>query len=204
MVPETSRVIDVGADHALLDIYLAKKYLKTSFLAIDISSEALKNASKNVLEAHLESRIDILVNDGLENIVLDKNDFIVLSGLGTNTIIKIIEKRKHEIYNVLIQSNRDLEILRRKMAEFGFKIIDEKVVFDNNYYVFILFQKGNIKYNETDFWLGPIIKKSDDIEYFKYLEKKYKKILPGIPDNDLKKNKIMDHINCLETLTRKK
>ena len=204
MVPETSRVIDVGADHALLDIYLAKKYSKTSFLAIDISSEALKNASKNILEAHLESRIDILVNDGLENIVLDKNDFIVLSGLGTNTIIKIIEKRKLEIYNVLIQSNRDLEILRRKMTEFGFKIIDEKVVFDNNYYVFILFQKGNIKYSEIDFWLGPIIKKSDDIEYFKHLEKKYKKILPGIPDNDLKKNKIIDHINYLETLTQKK
>ena len=93
MVPNVPRVIDVGADHALLDIYLAKKYLNTSFLAIDISIKALENAKKNILESSLESRIDVLLNDGLKNIELNKDDFIVISSFNKmNKCIIIIIK----------------------------------------------------------------------------------------------------------------
>ena len=204
MIPNVDRVLDVGADHALLDIYLARKYSNTNFLAIDISEKALENALKNIKEANLESRIKILLNNGLDNISLNKDDFIVLSGLGTNTIIKIIEKRANEINNVLIQSNRDLESLRRKMYEFGFKILEEKIIFDHSYYVFIKFKKGKTNYNNEDFWLGPLTKKSKNYAYFEFLIKKYKKILPGIPDNDLKKIEIVNRIKYLENLTEKK
>ena len=202
MVFETNRVIDVGCDHALLDIYLAAKLKKTKFLATDISKNAIQNAIKNIRDNNLESRIDVLVTDGLEGISISKNDMIIISGMGTNTIIKIISSRLKEINNLLIQSNRDLETLRKFMFENNFVIKDEKIFFDNYYYVFILFTKGIKKYTAEDVWLGPIIKKSNNKIYFEYLLKKYKKILSGIPDND-KKDDILNRVRTLTNLIEK-
>ncbi len=203
MVPLVNRVIDAGCDHALLDIYLGTKYQNTKFLAIDISSKALESARKNVISANLESRIEILQNDGLKGIELKKDDFIVISGLGTNTITRIVSERLEEIENVLIQSNRDLESLRQFMFSNGFTICDEKVVFDDSYYVFIHFKKENASYDSTDLWLGPIIKNSENKEYFEFLLKRYKKILSGIPDNDSKKSEVIKRVEILDDLLRK-
>ena len=203
MVPETERVIDVGCDHALLDVYLTSKLKKTKFLATDISNNAINNAINTIKNNHLESKIDTLVTDGLNNIDLNKNDFIVISGMGTNTIIDIISPKIKQITNILIQSNRDLELLRKFMFENGYKIKEEKVIFDELYYVFIYFTKGKYKYCDIDLWLGPITKKSNNKAYFEFLVKKYKKILPGIPDNDLKKKNIINRIKKLNNLIEK-
>ena len=203
-IPPNNRIIDVGCDHALLDIYLAKKDCKREFIATDISKNAIQSAIKNIKKNKLESNIKVMVTDGLINVSIDKNDIIVICGMGTNTIMKIISSRLREINNIIVQTNRDIELLREFMFQNGFRIKDEKVVYDGFYYTFILFEKGIFEYENVDLWLGPIIKKSKNIFYFEYLLKKYKKILPGIPDNDLKKYKILDRINLLGTLIEKK
>ena len=204
IIPDAKRIIDVGCDHALLDIYLASKKSETKFLATDISKNALESAKKNISDNHLENRIETLLTDGLNNITLNKEDLIVISGMGTNTIIDIISKRLEEINNIIIQSNRDLETLRNFMVKNNFKILDEKVIFDDYYYVFIRFSKGKQEYSSEDFWLGPIIKNSSNIEYFKFLLKRYQKILFEIPDHNLKKETIENRINFLRKLIEKK
>ena len=204
IIPSANRVIDVGCDHALLDIYLAKKYPDTKFLATDISENAINSALKNIKENNLESRISTSVTDGLDNISLNKDDFIVISGMGTNTIKHILKPRLNEINNILIQTNRDFEELREFMFENGFRTKDEKIIHDKLYYVVMLFEKGEFKYTSLDLWLGPIIKNSKNDSYFEFLLKNYKKILPGIPDNDLKKNEVMEKINVLSSLIEKK
>lgn len=204
LVPDVKRVIDVGCDHALLDIYLASKYDKTVFLATDISANAIKGAIKNIKESNLEKRIDIKVTDGLTNIELKKDDFIVITGMGTSTIIKIISQYLDKIDRILIQSNRDLEALRLFMFNNGFKISKEKVVYDEHYYVFIQFEKGKYIYDDLDIWLGPIIKDNNYKEYFEFLLNKYKKILSGIPDNDIRKVMVEKRIDELLKIIEKK
>ena len=204
LIPEVKRVIDVGCDHALLDIHLASRYPDTKFLATDISESAIKGALRNIEENDLDSRIEVLVTDGLNGISLNEDDFIVLSGMGTNTIIKILKPRLNEINRLLIQTNRDFEELRTFMFQNGFKILDEKVIHDKLYYVFMCFEKGNMEYINTDLWLGPIIKDSKNYDYFEFLLKNYKKILPGIPDNDLKKVEVETRISVLSSLIEKK
>ena len=49
LIEPNSKVIDVGADHALLDIYL-NKYKNCSCLAIDISKECVIRAVKNSIK----------------------------------------------------------------------------------------------------------------------------------------------------------
>ena len=187
IVPLKKRIIDVGCDHALLDIYMALEHENITFLATDISKNAIKSAIRNIEENNLESRIKVLVTNGLEGITLKEDDTIVISGMGTNTIIKIVTPHIHEINDIVIQTNRDIELLREFMFNNGFRIKNEEVIYDDRFYVFIHFIKGTINYTDTDLWLGPIIKDSDNTSYFDFLLKKYKKILTGIPDNDSKK-----------------
>ncbi len=203
IIPDSNRVIDVGCDHALLDIYLAKKCSNTKFLATDISENAINCALKNIEENNLESRISTLVTDGLDGISINLDDFIVICGMGTNTIKHILKPRLGEINNILIQTNRDFEELREFMFENGFRIKNEKIIHDKLYYVVMLFEKGEFKYTNLDLWLGPIIKNSKNDSYFEFLLKNYKKILPGIPDNDLKKKEVIEKINILSSLLKK-
>ena len=63
---DTKNVIDVGCDHALLDIYLTEKQLNCR--GTDISSKVLENAKNNVKKYNLEKKIPLILTNGLENI----------------------------------------------------------------------------------------------------------------------------------------
>ena len=54
MIPADVRLIDVGCDHAYLDIYLANKYPTIECLATDVNANALSSAIK-----HLEKKFKI-------------------------------------------------------------------------------------------------------------------------------------------------
>lgn len=204
MIPDCNRLIDVGCDHGLLDIYLCNILKKTKFLATDISSNALDNAKKNISANNLENRIETKLTDGLNDVELSKDDFIVISGMGTNTIIKILKPYLDSINNIIIQSNRDLESLRAFMLKNGFGIKEEKIVYDERYYTFIHFLKMKVKYDDIDIWLGPVIRNSNNYDYFIYLKSKYQKISLNIPENDPRKNEILSRLKYLENLTEKK
>ncbi len=203
LVPLKKRIIDVGCDHALLDIYMAKKNDKILFLATDISANAIKSAIRNIHENNFESRINTFITNGLDGIDLELDDAIVISGMGTNTIIKIVKPYLEKITDIVIQSNRDIELLREFMFKNGFKIEKEEVIYDDRYYVFIYFKKGSIKYEDVDLWLGPIIKNSDNKDYFEFLLKKYNKMLLGIPNEDSKKKIIQNRVDILLSLIQK-
>ncbi len=170
----TDSVIDVGCDHGYLDIYLTLKGIKC--LATDVSENALRGAIDNFKKYNLD--IPALCTDGLNGIDIKKTDTIVISGMGTDTIMKILNK---DINNdLVISSNNHLERLRRYIVSIGYFIDKEVLVMDNNKpYVIIKFKKGKMNYTDYDYIIGPTIK---DIDYFNYLINKYTKILNNIPD----------------------
>ena len=47
-VKDDSSIVDIGCDHALLDIFLAINNKNIEITASDINPEALKNAKKNI------------------------------------------------------------------------------------------------------------------------------------------------------------
>lgn len=170
----TDSVIDVGCDHGYLDIYLTLKGIKC--LATDVSENALRVAIDNFKKYNLD--IPALCTDGLNGIDIKKTDTIVISGMGTDTIMKILNK---DINNdLVISSNNHLERLRRYIVSIGYFIDKEVFVMDNNKpYVIIKFKKGKMNYTDFDYIIGPIIK---DKDYFDYLINKYIRILNNIPD----------------------
>ena len=86
LIPNNSKIIDVGADHALLDIYL-NLYKNCECLAIDKSPYCTAKAQANALKYH--ANIQTMTNDGLQGLTL-KNEIIVISGMGTKNIVKIL------------------------------------------------------------------------------------------------------------------
>lgn len=161
MVDNGSSLADIGCDHALLDIYLLKKGTVKKAIACDIAEGSVKQASKNVLKNNIKN-IEIRLSDGLSKINSKDNiDTMVMSGLGDQKIIKIINKDINKIKNVnniIIQSNVGVSNIRKYMMSIGYFIDDEKLVKEKNIiYTIIKFKKGYKKYNRKQLKFGPIL-----------------------------------------------
>ena len=182
LVDIDSRVIDVGCDHAYLDIYLASNN-NNNCIASDINEKALNNAKENIKKYKLSRKIKTKLTDGLTGIDVEENDNIVISGMGTHTILDILNT--NNLSNTLIiSSNNDIELLRREVVKLGYYIDSEIFLFDRKKpYIIIKFLKGIKKYNKYDYIFGPILK--NNVEYKNYLNKKYTKILDIIPKNKI-------------------
>ena len=177
LVEVGKRVIDVGCDHAYLDIYLTLNN-NNACIATDINQNALDSAISNIKKYNLEDKIETKLTNGIKDIKINKKDNIVISGMGTSTILEILNT--NTLSNTLIiSSNNNIETLRKEVVKLGFYIDTELFIIDKQKpYVIIKFKKGFRKYNLNDFIFGPILK--NNIQYRKYLLNKYKKIMKKI------------------------
>ena len=195
LIPNNSKVIDIGCDHGLLDIYLYQKKISTKIIASDINENALSNAKKNIERYNLSQYIDTRLGNGLDTLKnSDDINTIVISGMGAHTAIGIlrnnIEKLK-KINTIVIQSNTKIDFVRKEIIKLNFLIDKELLIKENNkYYTIIKFIKGKKKYNKEELFFGPILLKNNTEIFQEYnlaeLDKLYLllKILP--------KNKIIE------------
>lgn len=192
-IDSEDEVIDVGCDHALLDIYLTL-YNHNKCLATDISEGALKQAKSNIYHYGLTGQIKVQVGNGLQNIQNLKDKVIVIAGMGTETILEILnDDRIYEAKCIVISTHTELRLLRRKMVQKDFKIVEEKVALENyKFYVVIKFVKGRKRYTARECYLGPILKDDPSYEVMRYYESLYYEninILKKIPDRYIQKRK---------------
>ena len=202
LIPVHSSVIDVGCDHALLDIYLTiNKDCKC--VASDISENCLNKAKENIKKFKLEDEIKLVKSDGLDDIEHTEKDITVLAGMGTDTILKILEKCKSD--TIIIQSNTELYELRDEITN-NFIITEEKVVYDKKiYYVIMKLKRGKKFYSYSDLLIGPIIKNKKSKIYKEYKEsliEKYQLIYNTISYKTLNRNTINKKLE-LKTIIKK-
>lgn len=177
LVDVGKKVVDVGCDHAYLDIYLTLNN-ENKCIATDINKNALNIAIKNIEKYNLTDKIEVKLTDGLTDIKVNKKDNIVICGMGTHTILDILKTNKLSD-TLIISSNNDIDILRREIVNLGYFIDSEIFIIDKGKpYIIIKFKEGYKKYNENDYIFGPILKYNP--QYKKYIIKKYKKIIKQI------------------------
>ncbi len=180
------KVIDIGCDHALLDIYLIEEGILKSMIVSDIHEKALKQGIDNIKLHKLDKKIETRLGNGLEVLkTSDDIDTMLISGMGTSTIVNIIENDYFKnIKKMVIQSNNDHEILRSEIVNKGFKITNEDILEDSNKtYINIVFEKGNSKYNKNEIKYGPFLIKNK--MYLDYRIDYLNKILNKIPNNKI-------------------
>ena len=180
------RVVDVGCDQAKLGILLAKRNQKS--IASDISPKVIERASLDIRKLGLDNLIDLRVSNGLQNIKEKEADTLVLSGMGTHTILEILNSTKIKFNKIITISNNYHDILRDKMNELNYKVDKELIIKENNkYYNLILFTKGIKKYTKKELLLG-LNQVNNELykEYLNHLLNKYKTIKKSSKDKNIK------------------
>ena len=190
-INKSDRVIDVGCDHALLDIYLIQNDICQSSLASDISENALKAGIKNIKNAKLEKKIPTVISDGLMNIDTSNYNTIVISGMGAHTIMDILSEKKklRSINKIIIQSNNEWPLIRKFMNKIGYYLLDEAIVKDRNHYYSVMkFIKKNKKNSPKIIKYG--IYKINNLDYYRYRIYQNNDILKMIKNDIFKKIKV--------------
>ena len=193
LIDKNDKVVDVGCDQAKLALMLSKRGQPS--IASDISERVIDNARKNI-DSDL---IDLRVSNGLENIKEGEADTLVLSGMGTHTIIEILSNTKLRFKKIITISNNYHDILRSKMNNLNYKVSFEQIVKESNkYYNLIVFEPGNYNYSESELLLG-MNHKDDKLykEYLNYLLNKYTIIKESSKD---KNDNIDKMINIIKTV----
>lgn len=173
-ISENDIVLDVGCDTALLGGMLARRGIHS--FASDIKENIVKNAYEKACNEKIDKYIKFIVSDGLDNVKVDEIDTLVLSGMGTYTILKILE-RTNKIYKKIITiSNNNHDILRINMNNLGYCITEEEIIKENGkYYNLIEFKPGKTSYTKEEILLGRNHKNIKLlIEKNNYLLSKYK------------------------------
>lgn len=198
MVDNSSVIADIGCDHALLDIYLSQKKIIKKSIACDITIGALEQAKKNISINNIKN-IDTRLGDGLEPINDDDNiDTIVMSGLGDQKIINVLDSNINKlktVNNIIIQSNTGIYNIRKYLTSIGYYIENEKLVKERNIiYVVIKFSKGNIRYTKKELMYGPILLKNKDILFNELLLNKINKnnyVIRKLPSSKIMKKIVL-------------
>ena len=193
LVPLNTNIIDIGCDHALLDIYLYQSKKVKKIIASDINENALNNARDNIEKYKLANVIETRLGNGLDTLKdKDNIDTIIISGMGAHTVVGILKNNLNKLKNVstiIIQSNTKLAFLRKEVTKLNYKIQDEEIIKDSNkVYTIIKFVKGKQRYNQKQLYFGPILLQKNSKLFQEHNQQeltKLKMFLKLIPKNRL-------------------
>ena len=159
LVEANSFCLDVGCDHALLDIYLVSKKKNIQAVASDIAEGPLEQAKNNIKRERLEDKIETRLGSGLKTYT-DEINTVIISGMGGRNIIGICKedlKILKKIDTLIISPNNYQEDVKRFLTKNGFYIENEEFVRDNRFiYQIIILKPGTKKYSKKEYFFGPV------------------------------------------------
>ena len=122
--------LDVGCDHAFLDIYLVKRGDNFNAVASDIAEGPLDQAKKNIKAEKLEKKIEVRLGNGLDT-YSDEIDTVIISGMGGRNMIGIFKNNLDvlkKIKTIIVSPNNYQEDVKRFLVKNGFYIHEEVMV----------------------------------------------------------------------------
>ena len=177
LVEANSTCLDVGCDHALLDIYLLKLNKNIKAIASDINERPLKSAEENIKREKLNGKIELRLGDGLNTYTNDVNT-VIISGMGGRNIIGILKnnlKVLKKIDTLIISPNNYQEDVKRYLTKNKFYISNEEFVKDKKFiYQIIIFKKGKKKYSKKEYFFGPVFLEKKGPIFRDYYERELK------------------------------
>lgn len=182
-VEKKDSIVDVGCDHGYLSIYLTQNKLVKKVIASDINQNALNSAINNIKKSNLN--IETVLSDGIKDINLKGVNTLVISGMGTSTILHILSDndKLNNINKLLLQSNNDHEILRKNLNLIGYYLEDETYTFEKGkWYVTCKFVKSDKKNSDEVIKYGLL----NNHNYNEYILSYEKNIVKRIPWKSIK------------------
>lgn len=208
LVEEGKSVIDIGTDHGLVPLYLAKNEISNDILATDISKKSLQKL-EDKLDENLKKIIKTKVCDGLDKVEVKENQIAIIAGMGAVTIIEILNKNIEKVRKldyVICEGNIGNEKLRKFLNENNFYIDKDFLIKDGRkHYDIIRFKNGkDRKLSLGEIYFGkfvyqdfnPLLKKRLDQIYRKNL--KFKENIEKFSENKEGLDLIEERIKAIE------
>jgi tRNA (adenine22-N1)-methyltransferase len=133
-VPPSSRLADIGSDHALLPCYLAQTGVVTFAVAGEINPGPLEAATRQVNEAELSNKIQVREGNGLEVLAPEEVDVITIAGMGGSLIAAILEAGQDKLSGVgklILQPNVGEEQVRRWLDSHQW-LLDSEIILEED------------------------------------------------------------------------
>ncbi|WP_412027403.1 tRNA (adenine(22)-N(1))-methyltransferase TrmK [Deinococcus yunweiensis] len=118
--------VDVGSDHAGLPTELVRRGHVRRAIIVELNSGPLEVARQAVIRAGLGDRIDVRAGDGLAPVSPDEVQSASLTGMGTRTILGILNRAGERMPPVLVvQPNDSPAVLRTWARAAGYHLTAE-------------------------------------------------------------------------------
>ena len=144
LVPEGAVLADIGTDHAYLPVSLLLKGHITHAIAADIRSGPLDHARRTAAEYGVTDQLDFRLCDGLAGIRTGECDTIAIAGMGGETIAHILSQAlwTRQGVRLVLQPQSTQDVLRRFLAQSGYRVISELVVREGERWYPVLLVEG--------------------------------------------------------------
>ncbi|EOH99540.1 tRNA (adenine22-N1)-methyltransferase [Enterococcus haemoperoxidus ATCC BAA-382] len=168
LVPEQSRLADIGSDHAYLPVALVLQKKVAFAVAGEVVSGPFEAAKKQVQKNGLNNQITVRLADGLDAVEeADKITAVTICGMGGVLIRDILEagwtnQRLQGNERLVLQPNIGEKPLRDWLTVHGYTIIDEDILEENNKIYEIIVacrQEVRVAYSEKERLFGPVLLK---------------------------------------------
>ena len=172
---------DVGCDHGFTSICLVLEDRADRVIAMDIGKEPVRRAAEHVKQYGLEEKIEVRQSDGLKGLGMEEADALVISGMGGRLICRILhesEEKVKKMKQIILSPQSDFYLVRKCIHEFGFRIAQEEMVYDQKkYYVILRMVQGEEIYSsDEEYEYGRCLIEEKDPVFCDYIKDKYRKI----------------------------
>jgi tRNA (adenine22-N1)-methyltransferase len=124
-----SRVADVGTDHGLLPLWLARTGRVAFCVATERDAGGLARVARPPADAPWADRLVYRAGDGLAALrPSDRVDTVILAGLGARTIVRILAApgaRPAAFERLILQPRTDEALVRRWLSVHGWRPVSE-------------------------------------------------------------------------------
>ena len=178
LVPDGSRLADIGTDHGYLPVRLLQDGRIPSAIAADVGREPLQHAVRTA-EEYGVAGIDFRLCDGLRGVSPQEVDTIVIAGMGGETMIHILSAadwtKEPDRYTLLLQPMTKTGELRRWLSGNGYRFTAERLVWDKDFlYPVMVVTGGQQSISETEQEYGVCL--ADDPLYGEFLDRQIAKL----------------------------
>ena len=155
LVPEKEgiKLAEIGCDHAYCSIYLAKKRLVKTALAMDVRKGPLQAAQENISRFSAGAYVNTRLSDGFEKLLPGEADAAMLAGMGGDLMIKLISRhfemcekagdKELSCKYLILQPQTHIGDVRVFLRENGYEIKAEEMCIDaGKYYTAFMAEKN--------------------------------------------------------------
>lgn len=182
LVPEGSRVADIGCDHGYVAMWLADHKSCPVVIATDKNEGPVRRAKKNMKDAGYDGCVDVRMGDGLSVINPGEADTVLIAGMGGMLICEILSASPDVLQTVdtlILQPQSDVEEVRRHIHSLGYYIDKESICMEEGkYYFSIRAKKGeeDVPYTSTEYRFSRLLAEEGGTVFRRYMREKTDKL----------------------------